>query len=1186
MLGTRILRRNLFWSTLLAAAAMMTAAPDEAQAGRRLTRRALPIAARASTAGQTPDTRNPAVEAGVARLLAASAGSGPTRAAAGEGRDAHLTRSSAGFVRALVAPSGGGWTVSRPGPDQSPEGLALAFLREHRVALGLSKDAVSLQSMASRRGPGRSYVRLAQRFAGLPVFGASVVVQVEESGRVSYVLSDIARDDADLHTPGFDVQASIDGGEAAVAARGTVPHDRQAGLDTDAPELMIYEPSVIGSAGPSRLVWHVRVRNPDGAVNEVVLVDAVSGDVAFHYSDVKHVKNRSIYDHGNNPVSTGTLVRSEGGPASGIADADYAYDYFGDTYDFYSTRFGRDSYDGAGAPLVGRVRYCEPDAACPYANAYWNGSEMRFGQGFAADDVVAHELTHAVTERESNLMYWGEAGAINEALSDIFGEFVDLTNTGGNDGPSVRWLIGEDIAGGPIRSMSDPTAYGDPDRRLSPFWYSGSEDNRGVHFNSGVANKLAFLLTDGGSFNGQIVTAQGMSPVAGLLYEAQVNLLGPASDYFDLYAALRQAAKNTGWAAASRDTLEAATRAVEINLPGNAVTVSSEGFDGSFPPAGWEVFDFGGLDGNGIGTQWGRSTQRTASGSGSAWCAAGGTSPAPAGGPYKPLMDTWMVYGPISLADAQAAWAEFDVFLDLDYGYDEVFWGVAGPPDPITGEQFFDGYAVSPGPDGYSTGVEGTPGWAHELFNFKEFPGVLGQPQVWLAFNFVSDDIVEYEGAYVDNVSIQKAPTAAPIGSFDTPTDGSSGLTGTVSLQGWALDDLQVTKVSIYRDPVSGETPGPNGKVYVGDATQVAGLRPDIEAAYPTYPYAYRAGWTYSFLWSALPLDGNRTFAFHAYAYDADARSTLLGSRTLAFQAASPALRRDFDADGKSDILWRHSSGAVYLWMMDGTSLHASTYVPPIGLAWKVAGMDDFDGDGKTDILWREQSSGATYIWFMSAGSVLSQGYTSSGADNTWQIQGTGDLNGDGKADILWRDTNGALYVWLMNGTSLVAGSTYLPPISLAWQIKGLGDFNGDGKTDILWRENTSGASYLWLMNGAATIGAGYTSSLAQTDWAVQGVGDFDGNGKSDILWRQTGGALYVWLMNGTSVASSTYLPPISTVWQIEKILDLDGNGKADILWREATAGSTYVWLMNGAVTTGVGYTQAQADLTWAVQPD
>ena len=698
---------------------------------------------------------------------------------------------------------------------------------------------------------------------------------------MAFVLSDIARDDARMHEADFATEPSLASGSAVAAAFDVVPDAVRSGLDAETPILMIYEPSVIGGAGPSRLVWHVRVKSAAGDVNQVVLVDAASGAVAFTYSDIKHAKNRSIYDHNNVAGSVGTLVITEGNvPGGAPPEAVLAYQYLGDTYDFYSTRFGRDSYDGAGAALVGRVRFCEPGYSCPYANAYWNGTEMRFGDGFAAaDDVVAHELTHAVTERESNLIYWGESGAINEAFSDIFGEFVDLTNTGGTDTAGVRWLMGEDAPGGAIRSMSDPTFYGDPDRRFGANWYTGAEDNRGVHVNSGVANKLAYLLTDGGPFNGQTVTGQGISPVAGLFYEAQANLLVPASDYFDLYAALRQAAKNLSWAAASRGTLEAASRAVEINLPGNPVTVFSDGFEGTFPGS-WQVIDQGGPPPySGIHTEWGRSAYRKATGSASAWCAAGGTSPSPAGGNYKPEMDTWMVYGPFPLSSTTQAWAEFDVYLDVEYPFDEIFWGVS--TDGVN----FDGYPVSPGPDGTSVGVTGAPGWSHELFNFKEIPGTLGQAQVWLAFQFVSDPLAgtEYEGAYVDNVVISKAPTAAPFGSFDYPANGSSSPGGTVALQGWALDDLGVTQVQIYRDPVGGETPGPNGKVLVGDATQVPGLRPDVEAVYPNYPYVYKAGWSYDLLTGPLPSGGVGTFTFYAYALDADGRSSLLGSRTLTF---------------------------------------------------------------------------------------------------------------------------------------------------------------------------------------------------------------------------------------------------------------------------------------------------------------
>ena len=317
------------------------------------------------------------------------------------------------------------------------------------------------------------------------------------------------------------------------------------------------------------------------------------------------------------------------------------------------------------------------------------------------------------------------------------------------------------------------------------------------------------------------------------------------------------------------------------------------------------------------------------------------------------------------------------------------------------------------------------------------------------------------------------------------------------------------------------------------------------------------------------------------YAIAVSGYSAGTGSIALAMIPATG--RDDFGGDGRSDLLWRQTGGALYLWQMRGATVTASSYVPPISTAWQVKAIGDFGGDGRSDILWRENASGATYVWTMNGATVTAAAYTASQADNSWTIQGLGDFGGDGKADILWRHSGGALYVWQMNGTSL-GSSSYLPPISLAWTIKGIGDFDGDGKTDILWRESASGATYMWMMNGAVTTSAGYTTSQADNSWTIQGVGDFDRDGRSDILWRHSGGALYVWLMNGTSVASSTYLSPISTAWQIQQLSDFNGDGRTDILWRETPSGATYVWFMNGATTISAAYTGRQTDTSWAIQ--
>nr|BFF02079.1 hypothetical protein GCM10020241_37540 [Streptoalloteichus tenebrarius] len=171
---------------------------------------------------------------------------------------------------------------------------------------------------------------------------------------------------------------------------------------------------------------------------------------------------------------------------------------------------------------------------------------MVFGEGVTTDDVTGHELTHGVTEHVSGLVYRGESGAINESLSDIFGEFVDLTNGSADDTPANRWKMGEGSALGVIRDMANPPAYNDPDRKGSSLWYPRYQTARDnsvfVHKNSGVGNKAAALIADGGSFNGQRVRGIGMDKSAALWWSVQ-NLLTSGADYAELGTALNTACR-------------------------------------------------------------------------------------------------------------------------------------------------------------------------------------------------------------------------------------------------------------------------------------------------------------------------------------------------------------------------------------------------------------------------------------------------------------------------------------------------------------------------------------------------------------------------------------------------------------------------------------------------------------------
>jgi len=229
--------------------------------------------------------------------------------------------------------------------------------------------------------------------------------------------------------------------------------------------------------------------------------------------------------------------------------ADAAHKYAIGTYNFYATKFNRDSMDNNGMTIISTVHYCDPNYGCPLDNAYWDRTQMVYGDAASyplADDVVAHELTHGVTQYESNLFEYYQSGAINESISDVFGEYYDqVGNVTAGDTAGLKWLIGEDVLpGGTLRSMSNPPAFGDPDKMSSPLYVKSEDDSGGVHANDGINNKASFLMVDGGTFNGKTIIALGWEKVGAIYYEANTNLLTSGSDYSDLYYALQQACTN------------------------------------------------------------------------------------------------------------------------------------------------------------------------------------------------------------------------------------------------------------------------------------------------------------------------------------------------------------------------------------------------------------------------------------------------------------------------------------------------------------------------------------------------------------------------------------------------------------------------------------------------------------------
>jgi Zn-dependent metalloprotease len=457
----------------------------------------------------------------------------------------------------ISAPPGGGFAAKSV---VGPADAARDFLLDNASAFGIRSDRTGFKAKSDKKsGAPRAHVRLQQTYASFPVFGAEAIVQLGRDNQVEYALVDLLRDTAHLEGDASSIVPKLDADQAIDAAIAAAK--QSTGRDTlgpsDTPQLMIYSPEVVGETGPGRLAWVLKISDSEpGVFLEQYIVSAHDGHIALHFSLLCHVKNREVYDANETFADPGTLVRREADPPSLIEDANDAYEFLGDSYDFYLSRHGRDSVDNAGLKLQATVRYCEDTCQ----NAYWVEDRMFYGPGYTTDDVVGHEMTHGVTQFSSGLLYLNESSSINESFSDVWGEFIDLTNGRGNDVEQVKWLVGEELPAGAIRSMKDPTQFEDPDSTCSPLWTT----TRSPHVNGGVNNKLCYLLTDGDTFNGRTISGMGIEKVAQLYYEVQVNTLIPAATYLDLYHALTQAAINLGFSEAEKANLEEACKAVAI----------------------------------------------------------------------------------------------------------------------------------------------------------------------------------------------------------------------------------------------------------------------------------------------------------------------------------------------------------------------------------------------------------------------------------------------------------------------------------------------------------------------------------------------------------------------------------------------------------------------------------------------
>ncbi len=402
------------------------------------------------------------------------------------------------------------------------------------------------------------HVRFDQNLHGLRVVGAQLVVHAHAAdGRVYAVNGNFA--------PDAGVPLPTEGKKSALAFESRLAELGIAGTPVEHPRALYFHDA---ETGITHLTWMVRMRGvEDGMIfDNDVYVDTRSHEIVAVDANIHTAKARNTHDATGSVVTStnitglpGTLICNESTTGCGDASAQRAHDGAGIVYDYYQTRFGRDSLNGSGMTLISSVH-----VGSNWPNAAWVGTQMVYGDGDGSTlddltksfDVIAHELTHGVTDFESDLLYQKESGALNEALSDIFGVSADSYSRGGTIDAST-WKLGEEVytpgtAGDALRYMADPDLDGYskgyyPERLYSGSCTpSGSNDQCGVHGNSGIANLAFQLMVEGGTHpRGKTtvnVPAIGMAKAEQIFYRAQTTYLTASSNFAAARTATTQAA--------------------------------------------------------------------------------------------------------------------------------------------------------------------------------------------------------------------------------------------------------------------------------------------------------------------------------------------------------------------------------------------------------------------------------------------------------------------------------------------------------------------------------------------------------------------------------------------------------------------------------------------------------------------
>ena len=489
----------------------------------------------------------------------------------------------------------------------------LAVTRSSRALSGVDRMVSQMERSGdlalqrTERDPllaGLQHQRYQQRHLGVPVWGATVVRQLTAQGEAVSVFGSLQSPDATVASPRITADAATAIVERAAGI--TLGASRRAAL-VWAPAAggycLRYTTRAFGADARLRRYFvdaqtGAIVRTLDETKHQAVVgtgrgvlgdqkkvsTEAVSG--GFMTQDLHRPPVLSTFDMRGDTAAVIDILNGERAflRSDFAVDADNdwtdgavvdAHAYAGWTYDYFFKRHNRRGLDNADRPILSIVNPVrredlleQPDEIIGafYLNAgYYGDGLMIYGVGLppsyvlstgqrvnhfpAALDIVAHELTHGVTDFSSGLIYEGESGALNEAFSDIMGTAAEFFHQPRGTGlREADYLMGEDVfTPGGIRSLSNPSAKGDPDHYSAR--YQGSEDNGGVHINSGIVNHAYYLAIEGGMHRTSRLTVPGVGnanreQIEKIFYRAFVFMLPSTATFSTARAATIQAARD------------------------------------------------------------------------------------------------------------------------------------------------------------------------------------------------------------------------------------------------------------------------------------------------------------------------------------------------------------------------------------------------------------------------------------------------------------------------------------------------------------------------------------------------------------------------------------------------------------------------------------------------------------------